>query len=368
MTQPNDTLDQLHSKVTHEFVTTYTPTGRQDLGSLKGILQQNRGYFIEQIAKRGVILFRGFDAGSHQDFHDLVAHGIGLEVWNAFNLRKTPGFVTSWLRRYSEGLVGGGDYRRYLDKDTVKLGPVESAIQGPHTEGGVRSERSRYIALCCVEPSPYLAETGMADLHEAYNALPAPLRRKYRQAWNRFSYRSARKLTTIDRFILRHSPFEVVERQDGLSDMVLPPCPAACGVPETGDICLQPWAFARNTNRQVQEAAREVFTGRGEIGLDSTAESMDLTWNLCDEDGSPIEWTEEEQKLVFATIFRQALLMEWQKGDIAFVDNVRIGHWRMNGEQGNRKLVQIQANTFDADPYHPVRLGARSTAPVAETA
>lgn len=48
--------------------------------------------------------------------------------------------------------------------------------------------------------------------------------------------------------------------------------------------------------------------------------------------------------------------MEWQKGDIAFVDNVRIGHWRMNGEQGQRKMVQIQATHFNAEPYHPSRV------------
>ena len=130
-----------------------------------------------------------------------------------------------------------------------------------------------------------------------------------------------------------------------------------------GKICLQPWAFANNTNPQVQRAAQEVFTGRGEIGRDSTAESMALTWDLCDEQGNQIEWTEDEQKTLFETIFRKALLMQWEKGDIAFVDNIRIGHWRMNGEQGNRKLVQIQATEFDADPYHPSRIAGKPAEP-----
>lgn len=348
------TLDLLAAEDTHEFVTTYTPRGKRDLGTLQGILRDNKAFFRQKIAERGVVLFRGFESGSHQTFRNLVEQGMGLEPWNAFNLGKMPGFMSSWLRKYSEGLAGGGDYRRYIDKDTVRLGPVESAIQGPHTEGGVRSERSRYIALCCFEPSPHLAETGMADLHEVYSNLPPALREKYDRAWNRFYYLSARKLTWLDRLLLRNSPFQVIDRPDGRADLALPPCPLVCSVPETGKACIQPWAFARNTNGQVHKAAVDVFTGRGDIRKDSTAESMSLTWELCDREGTPIEWTEDEQTQLFAAIFRRALLMVWQKGDVAFVDNVRIGHWRMNGEQGNRKLVQIQATNFNAEAYLPL--------------
>ncbi|MDX1588630.1 MAG: TauD/TfdA family dioxygenase [Oleiphilaceae bacterium] len=356
MSQQAFVLDQLHGEDTHDFVTTYTPAGDNSLATLKGILQQNKVYFREKIAQRGVLLFRGFATGSHQDFHDLVENGMELEPWNAFNVKRMPGFITSWLRQYSENLVGGGDYRRYIDRDTVRLGPVESAIQGPHTEGGIRSERSRYIALCCFEPAPYRAETGMADLHRAYQNLPKALREKYDRAWNRFYYCSARRLNWFDRFMLTLSPFQVIDRPDGRSNLALPPCPSVCTVPETGRICLQPWAFARNTNPQVHRAAVEVFRDRGELKPDSTAENMSLTWELCDQQGQPMEWTEEEQKTLFATIYREALLMEWQKGDIAFVDNVRIGHWRMNGEQGERKLVQIQATNFNAEPYHPSKV------------
>ena len=347
----------------HDFVTIYTPDGDDSIVGLHRIFSNHRAYFREQIAARGVLLFRGFQPHSHPQFHDLITRGLGLDVWNGFNLKRTPGIITSWLRKYGEGLVGGGDYRRYLDRDTVRLGPVESSIQGPHTEGGVRSERSRYLALCCIEPAPYLAETGMADLHQVYRDLPANLQARFSRAWNRFSYRSARRINTLDRLILRLSPFGIRQRPDGLAELTLPPCPAVCTVPETGQACLQPWAFARNTNRQVRDAARAVFTGRGEIGLDSTAQGMDLAWDLCDREGRPLPWSTDEQRLVFETIFRRATLMAWQKGDIALVDNIRIGHWRMNGEQGNRKLVQIQATAFNAAPWHPECVGGYTPTP-----
>src|SRR5690606_42099233 len=42
----------------------------------------------------------------------------------------------------------------------------------------------------------------------------------------------------------------------------------------------------------------------------------------------------------YTTLFRSAL-----------VDNVRMGHWRMNGEQGKRRLVQIQVESFNAEDH-----------------
>lgn len=348
---PNTNLNQLNAVDSHDFVTIYSPKTTCDIVTLIHMLQANREFFIEQIAKRGVLLFRGFTPNNADEFHDLLTKGLNFEPWNAFNTQNMPAFITSWLRKYTENLLGGGDYRRYLGKNTVRLGPVESSVQGPHTEGGNRSERSRYIALCCFEPAPHLAETGMVDLHQVYQELPQTLQQKYRQAWNRFYYVTGRKVHLLDKMILSKSPFDVIKRPDGHAQLALRPCPLVCSVPETGNLCLQPWAFAKNTNDAAHAAAVATFTGRGEILKDSTADSMNLTWELCDKQGERIDWPEDEQRAMFDHIFKRAFLMEWQKGDIAIIDNIRIGHWRMNGEQGNRKLVQIQANAFNADLY-----------------
>jgi hypothetical protein len=47
-------------------------------------------------------------------------------------------------------------------------------------------------------------------------------------------------------------------------------------------------------------------------------------------------------------------LLQWQKGDVALIDNIKIAHWRMNGKQGQRKLMQIQANVFNADSVNGI--------------
>ncbi|AHK15164.1 MAG: TauD/TfdA family dioxygenase [Thalassolituus sp.] len=336
----------------HEFLTIFTPQSADYKDQLLTILQNHKAYFEAKITERGGILFRGFSKELlDEDFHNLVTQGMGFEAWNAFNSKGTPKFIANWLRKYSEKLLGAGDYRRYLGTATVQLGPVQDTIQGPHVEGGGLVERSRYLALCCFEPSPYLAETGMVDLASVYESLSEPLKQKFRQGWNTFSYVSARKLNWFDRQLLKQSPLKVTLRSDGYAVMTSKPCPAACKIPNTETICVQPWAFARNTNTQVHAAAKEIFTNRGDFKKDNVAESMNLTWDLANEAGDSLNWTEAEQYEFFASIFNRATLMEWEKGDVAFIDNVRVGHWRMNGEQGNRKLVQIQANPFNSTEH-----------------
>ena len=65
-----------------------------------------------------------------------------------------------------------------------------------------------------------------------------------------------------------------------------------------------------------------------------------------------IKWNDQDKQAFFDAMYRDALLLQWQKGDVAIVDNIKIAHWRMNGEQGNRKLIQIQANVFNADEHY----------------
>lgn len=348
MSQSLQCPEQLIVDQAHRFISIYTPAVDADANQLISIMGANRDYFAQQIAERGVLVFRGFAPKTPEVFHEIVTGGMGFDPWNAFNTGSMPGFVASWMRRYSESLLGAGDYRRYLEKNTVQLGPAEQSIQGPHTEGGVGAKRSRYLIMCCFEPAPYLGETGMVNLHEVFQALPENMRTKYEGANNRFHYISGRKLNLLDHFLLKYSPFEVSKQKDGFAKLGLQQTPFVCKVPETGELCLQPWAFARNTNRISMESAQSNFEGRGTLQPDSTAEGMNLTWGLNSRGGGDIEWGADEQRVMFDTIYARAHLYEWQRGDIAFVDNIKIGHWRMNGEQGNRKIVQIQAEPFDA--------------------
>ena len=329
------------------FLVMFTPASDSFRTALNSVCQSHRDYFMEQVRQYGGVIFRGFDAPAADDFDGFVNDTLQLAPWNSFNSKGTPTFIANWLRKWSEKILGAGDYRRYLGKSTVRLGPVENSVQGPHVEGGGLPERSRLLALCCIQPGEHLAETGIADFSSVLERLPHDLREKFMSGWNKYSYTTARPLRWSDRLILGLSPMSVEILEDGRGVLTGKLCPAACRLPDADGIAVQPWSFARNSNAQVHRAAADVFTGRGEISRDSTADALNMHWDLVDRDGQSLGWSKEEQYQFFHTIFREAYLMNWEKNDIALLDNVRLGHWRMNGIQGNRQLIQVQANPFN---------------------
>lgn len=332
----------------NNFISLVAPEEESGIEDLIALIKENRREIIDLVALQGVLVFRGFKGVTASTFNELVFDGLQFESNNAFNQNKMPGFVASLLRKYSESLVGG-DYRRYLDKDTVRLGPADDSIQGPHVEGGVCADRCRFLVLSCLEPSPYLGETGMCDFSQVWEAFPEKIRLKFENATNLYRYTTRRRINFLDRVLLNWSPYTVTTLPNGKAHLVLPPVQSVVRHPETGSPCFQPWAFAKNTNGSVHRMAEKVFRGRGPIKKDSTAEELNLNWQVSDQLGEISEWEENEQDAVFETIFENAYLMKWEKGDIAIVDNVRCGHWRMNGDQGDRKIIQIQANSFNAE-------------------
>ncbi|WP_353293212.1 TauD/TfdA family dioxygenase [Thalassolituus maritimus] len=329
------------------FISMYTPASESDKNKLSEFIADNRSQFMDVLQSRGCVVFRGFTPVGTEAFEDFVTDTLQIDSWNAFNSKGTPKAVANWLRKWSEKVLGAGDYRRYLGKATVQLGPVENSIQGPHVEGGGLIKRSRYLTLYCDEPGQERAETGMADFSSVYQQLPLALQEKLRSGWNEYLYTTSRPLKLLDKILLRLSPMSCSIDEKGFGLIKGAPCPAVAIVPGTDDIAVQPWAFARNANPQVLKAAQDVFSGRGELTTDSTADALNMRWDVVDKEGESQGWSPQEQYTLFKTIFSNAHLMEWQKGDIALVDNVRMGHWRMDGIQGKRRLIQIQSTPID---------------------
>jgi len=334
-----------------EGVTTISPREPIALESLVGILADNRAELMNVLQKSGVVLFRGFSVTDPVLFGSVLREGFGLDLWNSYNSRRMPDFLARKIRKYGESFVGGSDYRQYLGQDAVQLGPVDNGVQGPHVEGGIAPDRARFLGLMCVEPAPHLAETGFADLVKVYSELSTEAKNKYKAASNRFSYVVKRDIRWYDHVICTLGKYKIVQEKGKPVKLVLPPCPLVCTIPETGELTIQPWAFSRNTVDQVQRSAQASYPGRLEIDRDSTASQVHLMWELSDALGEKLDWMEDEQIELFTRIYSNSKLMTWQRGDFALVDNMRMAHWRMNGVQGNRKLVQIQANAFNANHY-----------------
>src|SRR5690606_23350703 len=120
---PHRVPDEIAVNEDHAFVTLITPAqGRSDMPALTKLFEAHRAFFLDKLQRRGVLMFRGFPPGDVEQFNTFIVNGMGLTPWNGFNLKGMPTFVTDWLRKYTEGLMGGGDYRRYLDRNVVQLG------------------------------------------------------------------------------------------------------------------------------------------------------------------------------------------------------------------------------------------------------
>ncbi|WP_120429336.1 TauD/TfdA family dioxygenase [Acinetobacter baylyi] len=315
---------------------------------LKTLFESFRVEIFDQLHQTGILVFRGFQIHNIQQFEILVQQSLQLKAWNAFN-PNLPGWLASLMRKYSENLLGAGDYRRYLGKNTVQLGPVDNSVQGPHVEGGIQSTRCHYLSLYCQEPSEYLAETGFNDLQQIWQNFDRDTQNYYQTAWNYFYYVSSRPINLIDKLLLKNSPFQVEQQPDKTAKLILEKSPLVIYHPETKKPCLQPWAFAKNTNSYAHQAAIHQFEGRGEIVGDATANGMNLSWEMRTSDGENLNWSDSDKSSFFNNLYKDAFLLNWEKGDIALVDNIKIAHWRMNGQQGKRQLIQIQANVFNAE-------------------
>ena len=321
-----------------------TASGDSKFSDLVSALMSDRATYKKRLIDHGVILFRGFEAKSSDDLMTLVTKGMGFKAWNTFNFLQLPTFLIDKIRRYSESLLGGGDYRIWLDKNSVQLGPADQGVQGPHVEGGLSTKRARFLVIGCFEAPKTFGETGVVDLEKCFSELPDELKLKYRHASNLFSFAALRKLTSIEKLFLKLTQFKVTT-DTNVAKLNLPPCPLTLAVPETGKLCLQPWPFARNTADAVRAAAQVAFKDRGAIEIDRTSQDINLSWELRDQNGQIINWTHDDQVKLFTHIFTRAHLLRWQKGDVILVDNLRVGHFRMNGSN-DRRLVQIQTESF----------------------
>ena len=321
--------------------------------ALAAYFRVHRKELMQELHQYGILLFRGFKVHRSYEFHELIKQHLKLEPNNKM-YRPRRSWLTSLLYKYRSNIIKTKKYIRFLDPHPVPFNPVKSSIQGPHVEGGSHSERYRYLAMFCKEPSIQVAETGFNNLEKIWNHFPTRVQQKYLGAWNHFSFISPRKLNLFERLLLKKGPFRLSRLPNRKAKLTLKRSPFVIVHPETRKKAIQPWAFAHNTNRFVHQAAQACFKDRGMIQPDANAERLQLSWDLFTKSGKKIEWTDQEKQHFFDALYRDAVLVQWEKGDIAIVDNIKIAHWRMNGEHGKHKLVQIQANIFHADQHHAI--------------
>jgi len=297
----------------------------------------------------GYIVLRGFDIKDAEHFQEFLQQELNIEPWNVFNKLKMAGPIITLIRRITDGILGAGDNRSYLNAQLQKLGAIENSVQGPHVEGGVYDKRARYLFMYCEEAPSHWGETGVADMHKVYESLSTQTQQGLAQAQQQFEFTSIKRLNWLERTILTLGKIKHYVRPDENMQMLMDTIPMVCRHPEHQIACPQIWAYRGDT---VHQAASDTFPERTPLDPECMASTWQMKWNLTDRTGQPIEHGVAMMDELIEATFKACRLVRWQQGDITVVDNIRCAHWRMNGHADQpRKVYQLQAVPFLASDY-----------------
>ncbi|MDF1782322.1 MAG: TauD/TfdA family dioxygenase [Alcanivoracaceae bacterium] len=310
---------------------------------------QWKEFVYEKTRELGYIVLRGFDLDDAQQFQSFLEKDLKIKLWNVFNKLKVAGPIITFVRRITDGILGAGDNRSYINSQLQQLGRIENSVQGPHIEGGVYNRRARYLFMFCEQAAQNWGETGVADMHKVFQSLPAATQDALRNSWQQFEFTSIKRVNWLERLILTLGRIKHYLRSDGYQQMVLDYIPFVCEHPETGLPCPQIWAYLGDS---VYSAASETFPERTPLDKECMASTWQMKWTLSDRNGTEIpEGVKLMDELIKAT-FEHSRLIKWQTGDITVVDNIRCAHWRMNGHADQpRKIFQLQAEPYLSTDY-----------------
>ena len=328
------------------------PAGFSKTGDTLLILTQNKNKFYQLLKSHGILLFRNFNIENTEEYKQIILNDLNFEYWYPI---KGSYLLLNLVRKLAGLIIGKNDYRSYSKDKTMKLGSAENSIQGPHTETGLLNTRPQYLSMFCEVTSEGAADTGIYDLNLAYEALTHIEKNKYNTAWNQYIFHT-QPLNRMISFLTKlffNKQGEIKKNTDTSLSLFLKKTPLVCLHPDKKILCLQPWAFYNNTAETVHKAAKAVFPDRKNIlKPDAVALSGKSEWRLVDKNNCPLEWSEDEQFILFKEIFKTTIIHRWQNGDIIILDNIKYGHSRLedNGCK-NRKLHQIQLNPIDMEKF-----------------
>lgn len=301
---------------------------------------------LQKTQEMGYVVLRNFDLKDAEDFQDFLEHRLTIQPWNVFNKLKVAGPVITFVRRITDGILGAGDNRSYVNSQLQQLGRIDNSVQGPHIEGGVYNKRARYLFMYCEAAPESWGETGVADMSVVFQSLPPDTRDVLSQAWQQFEFTSVKQLNWLERLILTIGRIKHYERKDKFMQMLLDVIPMVCRHPETGKLCPQIWAYRGDT---VYNAACDTFAERTPLDRECMADTWQIGWSLKDKDGKTLTNGIDLMDELIKSTFEHSRLICWKQGDIAVVDNLRCSHWRMNGHIDQpRKIFQLQAVPYQA--------------------
>lgn len=136
-----------------------------ELQFLQEFLASNSVQIIEDIAKYGAVLLRGFDVVSDQDFENTVLKIQGFK-----------GISEAFMSE--EGRIHAGDLKYVLFTNAVYKTGGTLYLGGFHSKNYYSADVPSYICFCCLQPSVLGGETGLINMEKIYHHLDESLKKK----------------------------------------------------------------------------------------------------------------------------------------------------------------------------------------------
>lgn len=171
---------------------------RKDLPFLEDFLRVNSDKLMEDVAKYGALLFRGFDVKSDKDFEDSILSIKGLR-----------GITEAFMAEHGRERVDGLKY--VLHTNTIYKTGGTLYLGGFHSENYYTTDVPGFISFCCLKPSDLGGETGLVNMEKVYERLDAGLKKKLEE--NPFFVTKWLVSEVADRYKINAATVEKICRQ-----------------------------------------------------------------------------------------------------------------------------------------------------------
>lgn len=137
----------------------------KDIAFLHQFLQQHSREILDDIAKYGAVLLRGFNVASDADFENTVLSVNGLQ-----------GISDAFMSE--QGRIHVSDLKYVLHTNAVYKTGGTLYLGGFHSENYYSPDVPGYISFCCLKPSTLGGETGLINTEKLYEKLPDDLKQR----------------------------------------------------------------------------------------------------------------------------------------------------------------------------------------------
>ena len=232
------------------------PTGSTDVASLQTFLATHSTQVMEDIAKFGAVLLRGFDVSSEEEFEQTLLKIQGFRgVSDAF--------------MSEEGRDHVGNLKYVLQTNSVYKTGGTVYLGGFHSENYYSTDVPSYICFCCLKPSKTGGETGLIHMQKIYEHFDEALQKKLEK--NPFFVSKWLVSEVAERYqisdeavvkLCKHFKLPIVGK--GLDKFVLMYKPSIFLHPETKKKSLQINLFEiPSLNRKMRQCFMQDYQGKG---------------------------------------------------------------------------------------------------------